>query len=145
MILETKTRREMDKEILIELLTACSLIMKEAGLLTLSRKIMSATENPEEEELLSLYDEIEKWMGLGRVLKNKVIEFGNESSYSMIKYFIVTYERDYNDDGRPIIIINRLADSSDGFKDNPIKNLYLIYDDEEERDRDFEKIKITLK
>lgn len=48
--------------------------------------------------------------------------------------------KDYNKEGEPVIIINKLDDDTASFKDNPIKNLYIVYQNEVQRDIDFERL-----
>ena len=74
-------------------------------------------------------------------IKKKNFIFGN--NYSLIKFFIISTEKDYDKNGRPVIIINRLEDETASFKDNPIKNLYIVYKNEDDRDIDYERLLIA--
>lgn len=56
------------------------------------------------------------------------------------KYYIVSVSIEWNCKNQPCIVINKLNDDSGYFKDNPIKNLYIVYDNVEDRDFDFEKL-----
>ena len=47
--------------------------------------------------------------------------------------------------GNPVIVINKLEDETASFKDNPIKNLFIKYKDEELRDIDFERLQLIMK
>ena len=63
----------------------------------------------------------------------------------MNKYLIATAASKYNDNGEPIIAINELPDETASFKDNPIKNLSIVYSDEEEREKDYERVRFIMK
>ena len=76
-----------------------------------------------------------------KCIKKRNFVFGND--FSLLKGFIISQSKEYNKKGEPVIIINKLEDETASFKDNPIKNLYIIYEDEEQRDVDFERLLIA--
>lgn len=71
--------------------------------------------------------------------KRRYFKFIN-GDYQILKFLIMTYEKGYSEEGKAEIIINKLEDETASFKDNPIKNLHIIYEDEKSRDIDFERL-----
>ena len=60
------------------------------------------------------------------------------------KYYVLTYNKDWDSNGAAILNINEMPEEVN-LKDNPIKNLRIIYDDVDARDRDFDKIQTIMK
>lgn len=123
-----------DKEI-IEL---CKIVFENIGLKRLSNKIENYLEKPNSVHVNELYDEALNWDNFSEKIKRRTFVFGN--NLSLLKAFIISYQKEYDEKGRPVLIVNKLEDETASFKDNPIKNLYIIYEDEEQRDIDYEKL-----
>ncbi len=124
-----------DKEV-IEL---CKIVLENVGIKRMANKIGEYLENPSSNtKIQELYDEASNWDGFNENFKKRNIVLGN--NLSILKFFIITFQKDFNENGEPVIIINKLEDETASFKDNPIKNLYIIYKNEEDRDIDYERL-----
>jgi len=124
-----------DKEV-IEL---CKIVLENVGIKRMANKIGEYLENPSSKTIIQeLYDEALNWDGFNENFKKRNIVLGN--NLSILKFFIITFQKDFNENGEPVIIINKLEDETASFKDNPIKNLYIIYKNEEDRDIDYERL-----
>lgn len=124
-----------DKEV-IEL---CKIVLENVGIKRMANKIGEYLENPSSNtKIQELYDEALNWDGFNENFKKRNIVLRN--NLSILKFFIITFQKDFNENGEPVIIINKLEDETASFKDNPIKNLYIIYKNEEDRDIDYERL-----
>lgn len=124
-----------DKEV-IEL---CKIVLENVGIKRMANRIGEYLENPSSKTIIQeLYDEALNWDGFNENFKKRNIVLGN--NLSILKFFIITFQKDFNENGEPVIIINKLEDETASFKDNPIKNLYIIYKNEEDRDIDYERL-----
>lgn len=124
-----------DKEV-IEL---CKIVLENVGIKRMVNKIGEYLKNPSSKTIIQeLYDEALNWDGFNENFKKRNIVLGN--NLSILKFFIITFQKDFNENGEPVIIINKLEDETASFKDNPIKNLYIIYKNEEDRDIDYERL-----
>lgn len=124
-----------DKEV-IEL---CKIVLENVGVKRMANRIGEYLENPSSKTIIQeLYDEALNWDGFNENFKKRNIVLGN--NLSILKFFIITFQKDFNKNGEPVIIINKLEDETASFKDNPIKNLYIIYKNEEDRDIDYERL-----
>jgi hypothetical protein len=124
-----------DKEV-IEL---CKIVLENVGIKRMANKIGEYLKNPSSNtKIQELYDEALNWDGFNENFKKRNIVLGN--NLSILKFFIITFQKDFNENGEPVIIINKLEDETASFKDNPIKNLYIIYKNEEDRDIDYERL-----
>ena len=123
-----------------EILEICREVFCNIGLKRLTYQLDQYLEDSKNEQIVkNLYKEAVNWDDFSEQFKKRFFVFKNHA-YSILKAFIISYQKDYNDDGQPVIVINKLEDESASFKDNPIKNLYIVYDSEEDRDVDFEKL-----
>lgn len=124
-----------DKEV-IEL---CKIVLENVGIKRIANKIGEYLKNPSSNtKIQELYDETLNWDGFNENFKKRNIVLGN--NLSILKFFIITFQKDFDENGEPVIIINKLEDETASFKDNPIKNLYIIYKNEEDRDIDYERL-----
>lgn len=124
-----------DKEV-IEL---CKIVLENVGIKRMANKIGEYLENPSSNtKIQELYDEALNWDGFNENFKKRNIVLGN--NLSILKFFIITFQKDFDENGEPVIIINKFEDETASFKDNPIKNLYIIYKNEEDRDIDYERL-----
>lgn len=67
--------------------------------------------------------------------RKRVIHFHDIADTRLHYYYIIGYEKGYTDDDEPTIILNKFEDS---IKDNPVRNVVLVYDDIDVRDEDYE-------
>lgn len=124
-----------DKEV-IEL---CKIVLENVGIKRMANRIGEYLKNPSSKTIIQeLYDEALIWDGFNENFKKRNIVLGN--NLSILKFFIITFQKDFDENGEPVIIINKLEDETASFKDNPIKNLYIIYKNEEDRDIDYERL-----
>lgn len=129
-----------------ECLTLCTEMFVELGANLFSRKLMAFIETEgDSESLEALYKEFELLLQFQEDNKKKkrMFTFGSVNDYMVSRFFIVSVKKKYSGDGEPILMINEMQDEIT-LKDNPIKNLKLIYEDEDDRDRDYEKLKKIL-
>lgn len=66
--------------------------------------------------------------------KRRVISFHDNQNTHLNYNYIISYSKGWTDNDEPTIILNNFEDS---IKDNPVRNVILIYDDIETRDEDF--------
>lgn len=124
-----------------EIIELCTEVFKSIGAKRLASRLEDYIEFPDSSNLDKVYEEALRWQGFENEIKRKNFIFGN--NYSLLKFFIISTEKDYDRNGRPVIIINKLEDETASFKDNPIKNCYIIYENEEDRDIDYERLLIA--
>lgn len=122
-----------------EVIEICNEVFKNIGLKRFSHRVDNYLEKPNNDTVLGLYSEAFLWDDFSEKNKKRNFIFG-ENQYSLLKYFIISFQKDYDSNGNPIIAINKLEDETASFKDNPIKNLFIKYESEEMRDIDFEKL-----
>lgn len=129
-----------------EALIVAKEMFQELGIETFARSLQSFIESNGEESLLQkLYEEFESWieLQLNSKKKKRMFSFGNCDNYIVSRFFIISVLKRYENDGAPILILNEMPEDVT-LKDNPIKNLKLIYESEDDRDRDYEKLKRIL-
>lgn len=126
-----------------EVLELCNEVFKSIGLKRFSNRLEKYLEKPNNDAITGLYSEACLFDDFSEKNRKKVFTFGNE--YSLLKYFIISFQKEYDDDGNPVIVINKLEDETASFKDNPIKNLFIKYKDEELRDIDFERLQLIMR
>lgn len=127
----------------IDLLIGCAEVFTAIGLKRISRMIVDYLENPNSEKAEIFQKEVDSWKEYEKHSKGRMFVF-SDGEHALMKYFIISYEKDWYLDGNPAIVINKLEDESASFKDNPIKNLWVVYKNEEDRDKDFERL-LTIK
>lgn len=127
----------------IDILIGCAEVFNAIGLKRISKKIIDYLENPNSDKAEIFQKEVEVWKEYEEHSKGRMFVF-SDGEHALMKYFIISYEKDWYLDGNPAIVINKLEDESASFKDNPIKNLWVVYKNEEDRDKDFERL-LTIK
>ena len=127
----------------IDILIGCAEVFNAIGLKRASRMIVDYLETPNSEKAEIFQKEVDSWKEYEKHSKGRMSVF-SDGEHALMKYFIISYEKDWYSDGNPAIVINKLEDESASFKDNPIKNLWVVYKSEEDRDRDFERL-LTIK
>lgn len=131
----------MKKE--VEVLIWCAEVFESMGVKRLPQKIATWIESSNDSNLENLLDEVQKWKDYAVNSKGRFFVFG-DGQHTLMKFFIISYQKEWAEDGSPAIVINKLEDETASFKDNPIKNLWVKYPDEEMRDIDFERL-MTMK
>ena len=125
----------------IDILIGCAEVFTAIGLKRISKKIVDYLENPNSDKAEIFQKEVDFWKESEERSNGWMFVF-SDGEHVLMKYFIISYEKDWYSDGNPAIVINKLEDESASFKDNPIKNLWVVYKSEEERDKDFERLLI---
>ena len=76
--------------------------------------------------------------------KSRLMEFHDRSNQVIVKYYILQYKAGITYEGEPTIIIN---DFPIGLKSdkNPVIDITLVYDSEEQRDADLDELNLLLK
>lgn len=69
--------------------------------------------------------------------------FGDQLEYMVAVYYIFSVKREYTEDGKPCIKLNEVQEDV-SLKDNPIRNVILIYDNEQVCCRDFDRLRNRL-
>jgi hypothetical protein len=135
--------------VLIKALDLCLKIIEDnpsTGLI--SSKLKTLIEVEDEESFKEFQRECWKRLLLKRNLeqsKSKFITLGSgDRVITLPKYYVLTYNKDWDSNGAAILNINEMPEEVN-LKDNPIKNLRIIYDDVDARDRDFDKIQTIMK
>lgn len=126
-----------------EVIEMCAEVFKSIGFKKMANTLEGYIALPDNNNLQKVCDEGMNWIDFSKLAKQRSFSFGND--YTINKYLIATAASRYNDNGDPIIAINELSDSDKAFKDNPIVNLYIVYDNEEERDKDYERVRFVMK
>lgn len=132
------------KAVLLEAIELCSQIFTDLGHQVISDKIKAIYNNPDIINLTNLYQEYEYLLSFLQEKKKRAFSFGDGNQLVMMLFYILSIKKEWNDDGRAVIIINEMPDEVT-IKDNPYKNVKVIYDDDEVRDRDFDRLKILMK
>ena len=127
----------------IDILIGCAEVFNAIGLKRASRMIVDYLETPNSEKAEIFQKEVDSWKEYEKHSKGRMFLF-SDREHALMNYFIISYEKDWYSDGNPAIVINKLEDESASFKDNPIKNLWVVYKNEEDRDKDFERL-LTIK
>lgn len=109
----------------------------------LERAISSIRISPTEENLDELITVVDDLNQIREEKKQRMFLFGDESKMMVMRCFVLTVTKDWSDDSRPMLKINEMPEGVT-MKDNPIRNMFLIYDDIDLRDRDFDRLKIVL-
>lgn len=76
--------------------------------------------------------------------KGKLMEFHDRSNQVIVKYYILIYKAGITYEGEPTIIINDFPLVTKAEK-NPVIDLTLVYDSEEQRDADLDELNLMLK
>lgn len=124
-----------------EIVNLCIEVFESVGLKRFAARLRNYETLPNKESIMKLYEEANNWINFAGNIKKRNFVFSND--FSLLKGFVISQSKEYNKKGEPVIIINKLEDETASFKDNPIKNLYIVYEDEEQRDVDFERLLIA--
>lgn len=109
----------------------------------LERSVLELRSNPTEDSLNKLIDVIDDLNQIRDERKQRMFAFGDESRSMVMRCYIFSVCKDWDENSNPILKINEMAEGVT-MKDNPIKNLIVQYEDIDIRDRDFDRLKITL-
>lgn len=110
-------------------------------------KMIDYLQNKDEDEqkavkFLEAFEDFVK--NLEDKFRNRVFNFRDRCGTSLLKMYVIQWNRGETLDGTPTIVINDFSLGLKGEK-NPVINLILEYDEIEVRDEDFEKINFMLK
>lgn len=134
----------MRQEKIEKILDTCIDIFSDVGLVNfakLVKKIKDSDGDPEDIE--AFREEKKLWVNFESKRKRRMVEFGDGTSYSIMRYHIVNIKSYWDDQQRPCIKLNEMPEEVN-MKDNPCKNCVLVYEDDRIRDRDYARLRIIL-
>lgn len=144
-ILEIEKSIKMKEEIYKETIEISSNIIRTLGSSAIANKLDALLANPITESFLSLMIEVEFFLdNTLEEKKKRMFSFGAGDELSIMRCFIVSVKKNWTLKGEPELIINEMPEDVT-LKDNPYKNLHVIYRDEITRDRDYDRLLIVLK
>lgn len=73
----------------------------------------------------------------------RMFTFGDTEQYMVQFFYIFSVRRTYREDGKPCLMINEIQEGIT-LRDNPIRNLVLMYDNEAVCCRDFDRLRNRL-
>lgn len=129
---------EMDRLLRLLLLLASTI-----GAKGLARKI-EAYQEKDEYDMKAILDFLEEVVDANSRKKSKLMEFHDRSNQVIVKYYILQYKAGITYEGEPTIIINDFPIGLKADK-NPVIDITLVYDSEEQRDADLDELNLLLK
>ena len=129
---------EMDRFLRLLLLLCGAL-----GAKSIARKIDALMEKGDC-EIDTALDMMEEVVDAYSRKKGKLVEFHDRSNQVIVKYYILIYKAGITYEGEPTIIINDFPLGTKAEK-NPVIDLTLVYDSEEQRDADLDELNLMLK
>lgn len=126
------------------ILDTCIDIFSDTGLINFAKLVKEIKDSAGSPLSIEALKEEEKlWVNFEVKKKRRMVDFGDDSSYSVMRYHIVNIKRFWDNQARPCIKLNEMPEEVN-LKDNPCKNVVLIYDDDRLRDRDYSRLRIIL-
>lgn len=125
-----------------ELINICIDIFSDIGLINFANLLKRARDVKSEESFVALLEEESRWLNFETEKKRRMVEFGDESRFIAMRYHIVNVYRTWQEN-RPVLILNSMAEDVT-MKDNPLKNVVLLYEDDRVRDRDYDRLRMIL-
>lgn len=123
------------------ILDTCLGIFQDTGLVLFHNKLKEVIESDYDPDKIDEFlVEYSNFIDFSTERKIKSVSFGDQSQYTLLRWFIISVGRRYDDDGAPLLILNEMPEDAT-LKDNPIKNVVLSYEDEDQRDRDYMKVR----
>ena len=129
---------EMDRLLQLLLLLASTI-----GAKGLARKI-EAYQEKAEYDMKAILGFLEEVVDANIRKKSKLMEFHDRSNQVIVKYYIFQYKAGITYEGEPTIIINDFPIGLKADK-NPVIDITLVYDSEEQRDADLDELNLLLK
>lgn len=126
-----------------EVLNIVGSLLDDLGLSYLGNIVRKVSDDGDASDILELKEECERFYNFDTQRKRRMIEFGDEGKFAVMRYHIVNIKSEWDADFRPIIILNQMPEEVT-LKDNPIKNITLVYLDDKLRDRDYARLRLIL-
>lgn len=129
--------KEEDLQVLLLNLGSVLAVLQQENL---SECIAKYIANEYSEETLKLLNiEIEKFIE-NKSNYQRFFLFNDENETRIFRRYIYSFEKGFKE-SNPIILINRIDPDMGMLKDNPIRNLELVYNNYNKREEDFELIR----
>lgn len=125
-----------------ELINICIDIFSDIGLINFANLLKRARDVKSKESFDALLEEESRWLNFETEKKRRMVSFGDGSQFIAMRYHIVNIHRTWRGD-KPALILNSMADDVT-MKDNPLKNVVLLYEDDRIRDRDYDRLRMIL-
>lgn len=132
----------MRQEKIEMILDTCIDIFSDTGMVNFAKilkKIRDTDGDPLSIEELKKEEKL--WINFESQKKRRMIQLGED--YTVMRYHIVSAKRFWDINHRPCILLNEMPEEVN-LKDNPIKNVVLIYEDDILRDRDYSRLRLVL-
>lgn len=126
-----------------EVLEIISRLLDDVGLAYMGDMVRNISDDGDVSDIIALKEACEKFYNFDTQRKRRMIEFGDENKFAVMRYHIVSVKSDWDTSSRPIIILNPMPEEVT-LKDNPIKNIILQYESDEVRDRDYSRLRLIL-
>lgn len=126
-----------------EVLEIISRLLDDVGLAYIGDMVRNISDDGDVSDIIALKEACEKFYNFDTQRKRRMIEFGDENKFAVMRYHIVSVKSDWDTSSRPIIILNPMPEEVT-LKDNPIKNIILQYESDEVRDRDYSRLRLIL-
>lgn len=134
----------MSSTLVLNTIRSCQRVFEETGFQKFSQLLQNVIDSDFDiDDVEELEGEANTWKDFSLERKNKMIEFGCESMYAISRYYILSYNSYFDTYGRPCIALNEMPEEV-SLKDNPCKNVILIYSDVDVRDKDFQRLRLIL-
>lgn len=125
------------------ILNTCIDIFSDTGMVTFAKLLKEIRDTDGLPSTIEALQEEEKlWIDFESQKKRRMVQFGDESGYLAQRYHIVSVSSRW-ERGFPSIILNEMPEDL-SLKDNPIKNVVLVYSDDRIRDRDYTRLRTIL-
>ena len=124
------------------ILDTCIDIFSDTGMVNFAKilkKIRDTDGDPLSIEELKKEEKL--WINFESQKKRRMIQLGED--YTVMRYHIVSAKRFWDVNQRPCILLNEMPEEVN-LKDNPIKNVVLVYEDDILRDRDYSRLRLVL-
>lgn len=118
-------------------------LLDDVGLAYIGDMVRNISDDGDVSDIIALKEACEKFYNFDTQRKRRMIEFGDENKFAVMRYYIVSVKSDWDTSSRPIIILNPMPEEVT-LKDNPIKNIILQYESDEVRDRDYSRLRLIL-
>lgn len=126
------------------ILDACIDIFSDTGLIIFAKLVKEIKDSDGSPlSIEALKEEEKRWINFETQKKRRMVDFGDDSGYSVMRFHIVNIKKYWDLEGRPCIKLNDMPEEVN-LKDNPCKNVVLIYEDDRVRDRDYSRLRIIL-
>jgi hypothetical protein len=133
----------MKKEEFEQVIDICIDIFSDTGLVNFAKLLKRVRDTDASQESIDdLLAEENKWLNFEGEKKRRMVAFGDDSQFLAMRFHIVNAYRTWRAN-KAALIINEMPEEVN-MKDNPLKNIVLLYDDDRLRDRDYARLRMIL-